>query len=195
VQFRRPLFIVVAALAGGGLSLLAAGCGGGSSPRVAGVGSSTAVTTTTGGAGTTTTESGTLAAAVAFARCMRSHGIPGWPDPTSGGVFDKSSLRALGVSVARVRALEQGPCDQLNSIASAAPTITAADRVDYARAVACMRSHGFPDFPSPTFPSVNTVTVAIPASIDQDSPAFKSAAAICTRLIPAGLPYSRASGP
>lgn len=133
-----------------------------------------------------------LAAAVAFARCMRSHGIPGWPDPMSGGVFDKAKLRQLGVGVTRVRALEQGPCDQLNS-ASPEQTITPVDRIDYSQAAACMRSHGFPGFPSPTFPG-GTVTVEIPPTLDQDSQAFKSAAAICTRLIPAGLPYSRPSG-
>ena len=55
-----------------------------------------------------------------------------------------------------------------------------------------MRSHGFPDFPDPTFGN-NSVETNIPSSIDQDSSPFKSAAAICTRLIPAGLPYSRSS--
>jgi hypothetical protein len=120
---------------------------------------------------------------------MRSHGIPGWPDPMSGDVFDKAKLRQLGVSVTRVRALEQGPCDQLNN-AAPEQTITPADRIDYAQAAACMRSHGFPGFPNPTFANDN-VTAQIPSSIDQDAASFKSAAAICTRLIPAGLPHSR----
>ena len=55
-----------------------------------------------------------------------------------------------------------------------------------------MRSHGFPTFPDPTFQS-NNVTTDIPASINQDSSQFKSAAATCTKLIPAGLPYSSPS--
>jgi hypothetical protein len=52
-----------------------------------------------------------------------------------------------------------------------------------------MRSHGFPDFPDPAFEN-NSVQTDVPSSIDQDAPRFKSAATICTKLIPAGLPYS-----
>ena len=161
-------------------ALLAAGCGGGGSPVVANVASART-------AATTTTQTGALA----FARCMRAHGIPNWPDPTSGGVFDKSKLRQLGVSVSQVRAIEDGPCNHLLVAPSPGPTITLADRADYLEAAACMRSHGVSNFPDPTFPD-NSVQTDIPSSIDQDSSTFKSAAATCTKLIPAGLPYSSA---
>ncbi len=123
---------------------------------------------------------------------MRSHGIPDWPDPTNDGGFDKSALRQLGVSVSRVRAIEESVCNLPLGGPSQGPAITLADRADYLRAAACMRSHGFPDFPDPTF-GHNSVETNIPSSIDQDSSPFKSAAGICTRLIPAGLPYSRSS--
>ena len=142
--------------------------------------------------GTTTTQTGTLASAFAFARCMRSHGIPGWPDPDSHGFFDKSKLRPLGLSVSRVRALEEGPCN-IPLPSPQAYTITPADRADYLRAAACMRSHGFPDFPDPTFPN-NDVRLTIPSSIDTNSPKFKSAATTCTKLIRPGLPYTRPRG-
>ena len=72
-------------------------------------------------------------------------------------------------------------------------TITPADRTDYLEAAACMRSHGFPDFPDPAFQN-NNVQLNIPSSIDTNSARFKSAAATCTKLIPAGLPYSKSSG-
>jgi hypothetical protein len=124
---------------------------------------------------------------------MRSHGLPNWPDPTSSGVFDKSKLRQTGYTVFQVRAVEDGACNRLLGGASShGPTITLADRADYLKAVACMRSHGFADFPDPTFQS-NNVQTNIPASINQDSSQFRSAAGICTKLIPAGLPYSTAS--
>ena len=96
----RPPLILVSVVAVAACSLLAAGCGGGGSPGVASVASSTAASTTA--AATTTTQTGTIASAFAFARCMRSHGIPGWPDPNSHGFFDKSKLRPLGLSVSRV---------------------------------------------------------------------------------------------
>jgi hypothetical protein len=69
------------------------------------------------------------------------------------------------------------------------PQITPADRLDYLKGAACMRSHGFPAFPDPTFAN-NTVTFNIPSNIDANSSQAKSAEAICAKLIPPGLPYS-----
>ena len=171
-------------------SLLAAGCGGGGPSGVASIGTSTTTSTT---AGTTTVAAASRTGALAFARCMRSHGIPNWPDPTSDGGFDKSRLRALGVSPSRIRAIEESSCNYDFQNGSKAQTITPAEQADYLRAAACMRTHGFPGFADPTFPNGN-VRANIPPSIDQDSPQFRNAATICTRLIPAGLPYSRPSG-
>jgi hypothetical protein len=72
--------------------------------------------------------------------------------------------------------------------------ITTADRPDYLKAAACIRSHGFPDFPNPTFAN-NTVSFHIPPNIDPNSPQAKRAQAICVKLIPPGLPYSNRSAP
>jgi hypothetical protein len=73
-------------------------------------------------------------------------------------------------------------------------TITPADQADYLKAAACMRSHGIPDFPDPTF-GTNTVTFNIPPNIDPNSSQAKSAEAICAKLIPPGLPYSNHRAP
>jgi hypothetical protein len=70
-------------------------------------------------------------------------------------------------------------------------TITPADQADYLKGAACMRSHGFPDFPDPTFGN-NTVTFNIPPNIAPNSSQAKRAEAICVKLIPPGLPYSSA---
>jgi hypothetical protein len=74
------------------------------------------------------------------------------------------------------------------------PPITSADRLDYLKAAACMRSQGIPDFPDPTFGN-NTVTFNVPPSIDPNSPQAKNAEAICVKLIPPGLPYSHRGNP
>jgi hypothetical protein len=178
VHCRRPL-IIVSIVAVAAFALLEAGCGGGSSPA----------------SSTTAATASTQTGALAFARCMRSHGLPKWPDPTSSGVFDKKALRQTGYSVSQVRAAEDGPCNHLLGGASdAEPAITAAERADYLRAAECMRSHGIAGFPDPTFQD-NSVRTNIPSSIDQDAPQFRSAATICTKLIPAGLPYSSSTGP
>lgn len=186
-----PAIITVAAVAGA-LALLATGCSGGGSRRAANVASSP----TTTHSGTTTVEIGSLAGALAFARCMRSHGIPNFPDPTSSGVFDKSKLRQLDLTVSRVRSIEESSCnyDFVNGGRPQGQTITPADQAHYLRAAACMRSHGFAEFPDPTFPN-NRFTINIPSSIDTNSSRYKSAAATCVKLIPAGLPYSSSGTP
>jgi hypothetical protein len=69
-------------------------------------------------------------------------------------------------------------------------TITPADQTDYLKAAACMRSHGVPDFPDPTFQN-NTVTFNVPPNIDPNSSQAKTAETICVKLIPPGLPYHR----
>jgi hypothetical protein len=83
-----------------------------------------------------------------------------------------------------------------NTGAQSTPTfeITPADQADYLKAAECMRSHGVPDFPDPTFGN-NTVTFNAPSSIDPNSSQARSAVAICANLIPPGLPYSNRSAP
>jgi hypothetical protein len=176
----RPPLIVASFVAVAAFAVLAAGCGGGSPGGVA--------------SSTTPAATATQNGALAFARCMRSHGLSSWPDPTSSGEFDKSKLRQTGYSVSQVRAVEDGPCNHLlGSVSHEGPTITATDRADYLKAAACMRSHGFSNFPDPTFRN-SSVQTNIPSSTNQDSSQFRSAAKTCTKLIPAGLPYSRSSG-
>ena len=45
--------------------------------------------------------------AVAFSTCMRSHGVPNFPDPDSSGGIPKETLRQLGVSNSRYQAAVQ----------------------------------------------------------------------------------------
>ncbi len=70
MRCRRPL-ILSSVVAVAAFSLLAAGCGGGGSPGVASVASPRPAATTT------TTQNGL----VAFSQCMRSNGMPSFPDP------------------------------------------------------------------------------------------------------------------
>jgi hypothetical protein len=172
---RRPL-ILTSVLAVAAFSLLAAGCGGGGSPRVASVSSSTT-------AATTTTQNGV----VAFARCMRSHGVPNWPDPNSSGAFDKAKLRQLvGVSESRARAIQR-PCIHLLPTGGLGPQETAqqkrarlADELSFAR---CMRSHGVTRFPDPTAQGDLSVAMVQAQGIAVHSPAF-------LRVVQACLPGS-----
>jgi hypothetical protein len=152
---------LVSALVIAAAPLLAAGCGGTARPTVAGVAAGTTASPTENGA-------------VAFARCMRSHGIPNWPDPSADGGFDKAKLRALGVSGTRIRAIQDGPCNRFLPANGFAPQETAqqlrtrrADALSFAR---CMRSHGVGRFPDPTAQGQLNVEMVQAQGIDVRSP-------------------------
>jgi len=164
-----------------GLVLLTAACGG--SPSSTGSGGSP----NTGGSASPQASS---PSALAFSRCMRSHGVPNFPDPppSFNGKFPGSSPQQLGVSESRIRVATVACRSLLPAVQGQAP-LTAQDQRDYLRASACMRSHGITSFPDPVF-SNGTVNLTIPSSIDTSSPQFPRARQICQRLIPAGLPYS-----
>ena len=182
---RRPVILVLV-VAAAALSLLAAGCGGGGSSGsgagVASVPSSTTATTASSQIG-----------AVAYARCMRAHGVPGFPDPDGTGNFPKPEVVAARKSNAPRFDAANNACRTDLTLPSGGlnqgPTITRADQRDYLKAAACMRRHGIPDFPDPTFQN-NRVQFNIPSTIDPNTPVVQAALPICRKLIPAGLPYS-----
>jgi len=166
--------IVVPVVAVAALALVAAGCGGGSSGTPPVASATTAATTTATGAPN---------GAVAFARCMRSHGIPNWPDPARGGYFDKAKIRALGISGIRIRAIEDGPCNNLLPANSGPAPLTAqqqrtrlADELSFAR---CMRGHGVGHFPDPTSQGQLTVEMVKAQGIDVHSPAVLHVVQTC----------------
>jgi hypothetical protein len=177
------------------LALLAAGCGGTSPSRgVAHLGSSTHTSGSTGsGAASAGSGSGgsagTQAASkgVAYANCMRAHGVPGYPDP-------KISVHGGEVSVAV--AAKPGPhfnsaqqaCRKLLPAgppgpSSAAP-LSSSEQAQVLKLAACIRSHGVPNLPDPTFSGGG---VHLPESVNTRTPVFKSAEQACQSLIPNSL--------
>ncbi|HEY0871253.1 MAG TPA: hypothetical protein VGD55_12705 [Acidothermaceae bacterium] len=185
----RRAVLAVALLAP--ITLLATACTSGS--HSASVARLSAATTTASSSSSSAAASDLATQALAFARCLRANGLPNWPDPLSNGTFDKSKLQATGYSTAQTRAVEDGPCKSiLPTTAPSSPnsqTITTQQQQDYINAVACMRAHGFSNFPDPTF-SGDHVTLTPPPGVDTNSTQFTQAQHICKQLIPAGLPYS-----
>lgn len=186
------------------MGALLAGCGGGSpTGGVASLGSHTHGTSSTasgssGGeasSGSESSRSGEASPgskAIAFSACMRSHGVANFPDP-------KISTSAGGASVRvaiHVSPL-QGNNPKFNSAQQTCrkllpnggvPTRSApspAEQTQFLKAAACIRSHGVPSFPDPTF-SGGGVHIEHQA-IDQSSPVFKAAVQACKSLIPGGL--------
>ena len=124
-----------------------------------------------------------------FAACMRSHGVPDFPNPLVGG--DKVALQITPAIVQNPRFTSaQAACRYLMPARMQGPTITPADQQDYLKGAACMRAHGIPNFPDPTFGGARGVDFPIPPGMNTTSQQFSAARQICEKLIPAGLPYS-----
>lgn len=158
-----PLRVSVLAVSAG-LVLVAAACSSGSSA---------------GSAGSSSTGGSVQSQQLAYAQCMRSHGLPDFPDPSAGGGFGSA-----------------GRSEQNN------PSFAAADSAcrhllgnggtgskqqqDLAvllQLAQCMRSHGVPDYPDPN-PNVNPRTALIQAGVDPNTPQFQAASQTCARLHP-----------
>jgi hypothetical protein len=163
----------IAALIVTGLSLVA--CGSSPNPSANGAGSGT------------TANPADYTRALAFASCMRSHGVQNFPDPTSNGsggmVIQKTpgSTIVNGVSV-------NGPAFQsaMQACRSHLPNgghpqpLSAARRNQMLALSQCMRSHGVTGFPDPTFSGARVGLQIKPSSgIDPNSPAFQKAQQAC----------------
>ncbi len=164
-----------------------AACGGGSPASGAASGS-----TTSGG----TQATGLLA----YASCMRSHGVPDFPDPTSsGGIPKQSVISAEGAVSNSLAQSAQNACKHLlpaGQSLSGQPshTVTPQQQAYYLRAAACMRSHGIISFPEPAFADGQVEFPMLSHLVDLNSPQFIRAFKICQKLIPRGLPYSGSAG-
>jgi hypothetical protein len=133
--------IAAAMIAIAGLALLASACGGSSASHVAQL-STTTTRSSSPGRGSTHDQ------ALAYARCIRSHGVPLWPDPESSGLFDKSKLtpRQLGVGSSQVGAAEKACKSLLPTYSATQQSHVLAQALRFSR---CMRAHGATNFPDP----------------------------------------------
>jgi hypothetical protein len=138
---------------------------------------------TTGAGGSSTTEQ-----ALAYASCMRSHGVPNYPDPLSNGTFSGNAVTsgALGVSQGTLQAA-QNACAHLQPKSPLPDESVEEILTKYLKFAACMRSHGVPDFPDPTVTG-QSVGWTIPGSLVQTS-RYQTAQHDCQEFspIPAGF--------
>jgi hypothetical protein len=184
-----------AIIAAAGLALMAAACSG--SPSSAGSGGSTSA----GG-------SASSPSAVAYSHCMRSHGVPNFPDPPSSGGVPKASSQQLGVSSSQLQAAQTacqdlyptsggpggaltkdslGQCEETSDCPQALVQQAMTALRTYAR---CMRSHGVPNWPDPTIdsegrPGVNLVAIT---GTNWNSPQISNKMQECYHVMPGGVP-------
>ena len=161
-----------------GVALLTVACGGNSA--------------STGSSGSPRAAGATSSATnqVAFAQCMRAHGIPNYPDPSSvSGPVDSSQL---GVSDATYESART-TCNHMSPQPHANAGLTTAQEQhvlgELLNVAKCMRSHGVSNFPDPN--SASTIwgsgggqIFTLPSGIDPSSPQFTSARNACKSLMP-----------
>jgi hypothetical protein len=148
-----PARTAAAVIATAVLALLAA-CGGG--PSAAGSGGSP----NAGG-------SATFPSAVAYSACMRSHGVPNYPDPSSNESLPKGNAQAFGVSNSQFQAARTACRNLLSDSETFTASLTQClETGDCPQAVVqqaltegrkfaqCMRNHGVPNWPDPTIDSI-----------------------------------------
>lgn len=181
------------------LAAIAAGCGGSPASHVAQLGSTgTPSTASSSGSAASAHQNG----AVAFARCMRSEGVPNWPDPNARGAFDKSKLttKQLGATGSGVQ-IAQSACNHLlpNGGSGPDPARVRQMRAQGLHFAQCVRSHGVPDFPDPA--SGGRIPDPATLGINQGSPKFEAANTACGKYRPPYMPsnsaynaYARAHG-
>jgi hypothetical protein len=128
-----------------------------------------------GGGPSHTAGSTTYQKAVAYARCMRSHGEPGWPGPTSKGTFvptgiDLGSAQAKSAHFACSYLLP----DSADPLTAAHLQQTLSQNLKYSE---CMRAHGITNYPDP---KVQGQGVAVSLQgLDPQSPQFQAADRTC----------------
>ena len=134
-----------------------------------------------------------LAKQVAYAQCMRTHGVPGFKDPTI-----THSAQGVGVSQGVSASVAQSPafgsaqhaCQRLLPPGGQGPSdqpVTGAQHAQIVTFAACVRVHGVPNMPDPGPNGVFN----LPPGIDQNAPAFQSA---IKRCLPNGMPLSLSQG-
>lgn len=105
-------------------------------------------------AGADTFLGGTYAQSLAYAKCMRSHGVPQFPAPDSQGNFDNAQIDAAGTGPAERNAFET--CRSLLPNEGTGLSVTELQSIQQrnlrnaVKAAHCMRAHGITTFPDPS---------------------------------------------
>jgi hypothetical protein len=209
----RPV-AVVAVLAG--LSFLVAACGGG--PAHNGVASLRQSTTTTtaqpgapsagnpggdgqspsggGGGGNPPNggqffmrTGGSYSQDLALAECVRSHGLPNFPDPGSNGTFQLNGSEYAANSPQFQNAQKECRKFVPNRGAPPPPAQQAKMLTQLLEFSECVRSHGISRLPDPQSINGNVRLVFTPGmGIDPNSPQFQAAQKACQRFNPIPAP-------
>ena len=170
----RQARLIIAVLAGlAGLAVFLTACGGGSGgsggadPAQSGQGSSSQGSSQSG--------------AVAFAQCVRSHGVPDFPDPQNGHFLISGTDQSNPNFNSAVQTCQHllGPGGATNGGSNGGGSNNS-QLLAFAQ---CMQTHGVPQFPDPTANG----GIGLPQGVDPNSPQFQKAWQECQSKLPGSL--------
>lgn len=127
---------------------------------------------------------------LAFSSCMRSHGVPNFPDPNSSGVLPKRQVAQVAAGTPEFVPAHRA-CGHLlpnaGQPSSAQVQQAWSDMRSFAR---CMRSHGVSTWPDPSVTSAqdNRPFFNTPASIDPNAPQITAKIRACQHVMHANNP-------
>lgn len=170
-------------------SVLFAGCGGGASPPgVASIGAAKTTTTSPFSSATAPPSPQQYQQALAYSKCMRSHGVRNFPDPNASGGIQINGSASNGGNASN--GLNPGS-PQFTSANNACqhllpnggqptPQQQQAAQQNALKMAQCMRTHGVPNFPDPQFVSGGVrISIKAGSGVDPGSPEFQKAQEEC----------------
>jgi hypothetical protein len=128
-----------------------------------------------------------------FASCMRSHGVPNFPDPNANGTITFSGMNPDSPGFKKA----QDACKKYTPNGGQPPSPAQQARAQAAalKFSACMRSHGVPKFPDPQFSAGRTsLRIGRDSGIDPNSLTFQAAQKACQKNLP-GATQSQKGAP
>lgn len=113
-----------------------------------------------------------------FSTCMRDHGLPNFPDPEDPAAIQIPVSFFKNPSPAFKAA--QHACNYLVPPGGGPPPESASQKAADVRLAQCMREHGVPNFPDPTYEDGHEIPPSIAnPTINPASPAFGAASKAC----------------
>lgn len=166
----------------GALMLAAAGCGGGGSTSASGA------TSNGGGPQSTSQADSAQQSGIAYAQCMRAHGVSNFPDNaiTSNGNGTEVHLPQGITSNPDYQAASQACQSKLprggKAGSGGASNAQVQAEIKWAN---CMHAHGVPNAPEPNSQGRMIMTGGS-GGVDPNSPTFQAAMQICRKDLPGG---------
>jgi hypothetical protein len=122
--------------------------------------------------------------AIGFSQCMRSHGVPNFPDPTTNGTIPKGTAQQFGVSDSRYESAQTSCAHLLPNSGEPSNAVIQRAMNGMRSFTQCMRSRGVSNWPDPTTDRAGYPTFYLRQQIDMNAPQIVAKIHGCQHLVP-----------